>query len=232
MVLDTDAVRPHRLRASVRAVRRVLPRAGCCLPAALLTDPLVSAWVRAHGVTVHVRGVDELVLVHNSGVAPEQVAWQCASTAVSISGALAGGVTRFVACNERHLEALATLSGGAASVHLDLGCDVGGALPVDVVGTHVVGIHVVGIHCEVPDSVPVQWAVTAGRLLGRMAQLRGQGVHVTRISLIGGSASAWLHADRRLLTSFAAAVDDAIDDGCGRWRLPRPAVTLGPATVP
>lgn len=213
------AAHPHRLRASVRAVRRVLPRAGCGLPAALLTDPLVSAWVRAHGVTVHARGGDELALVRGSGVAPEQVVWRCGATAVSISGALTSGVTRFVACTEHHLEVLAAFSGGTAAVHLDLGCPVAGA---DMLG-------VIGMHCEIRSSEPDDWAAAAGRLLGRLASLRSRGAEVTRISLLGGSATPWLRADKQELTSIASAVDEAIDDGCARWRLARPAVTLGPS---
>ncbi len=205
----------------MRVVRRVLPKSACGLPAVLLADPLVSAWVRAHGVSVYVADAWELGLVRSAGVAPEQVLWRCGSSSVGISGALSCGVTRFVASTPRHLNVLAELTGGAAAVHLDLGCLLADYRPT--------GLDVVGIHCSVDSSEPLLWADAAAQLLGRVAALRRDGAEVTRISLDGGPATAWLRADKQLLTAIASAVDDAIDDGCARWRLPRPVLTLGPA---
>ena len=220
-VADTFAAHPHRLRVSMRAVRRVLPRAGCGLPATLLTDPLVAAWVRAHGVTVHAHRPEELGLASATGVSPAQVVWRCGATPVGISGALSSGVTRFVASTDRHLAVLAAFSGGAAAVHLDLACSG----PED----HPAGVDVVGLHCALAESEPIEWAAAAGRLLGRIAALRHRGVVATRISLCGGPAKPWLEGDKSELTAIAAAVEDAIDEGCERLRLPRPAVTLGPS---
>ncbi|MGW0159288.1 hypothetical protein ACWDUN_08175 [Mycobacterium sp. NPDC003323] len=221
-VLDVHTTRPHRLPAAVRTMRRVLPRAGCGLPAAVLVDPMVAAWVRAHGVTVHADGFAELGLVRGCGVPAEQVVWRCGATAVNISGALANGVSRFVVSQEHHLRHLAAVPGGAASVHVDLACRAP-AQPATV--------DVVGMHCEVGDSGPEAWAAATGRLLGRIAGMRSQGVEVMRIGLVGGSATAWLRCDKQELTTVASAVEDALDDGCARWRLPRPAVTLGPARL-
>ncbi|MCF6388101.1 hypothetical protein L2K20_14070 [Mycobacterium sp. MBM] len=219
--LDTHACSPHRLRASIRSVRRVLPRASCGLPAALLVDPMVAAWVRGHGVTVYAGDAHGLGLVGAAGVPPEQVVWQCGPSPIGISGALSCGVRRFVASAPGQLNTLADLAPGAASVHLDHGCvmDAGPAVAVGVIG----------IHCCVGTSVPTQWGSAAELLLARIAGLRRLGVDVTRISLVGGPADAWLRADKNELMALASAVDDAIDEGCARWRLPRPALTLGPS---
>jgi hypothetical protein len=219
--LDTHACSPHRLRASIRTVRRVLPRAACGLPAVLLVDPMVAAWVRGHGVTVYAGDAHGLGLVRAAGVAPEQVVWQCGPSAIGISGALSCGVTRFVASAPGQLNTLADLAPGLASVHLDHGCVVAGQ-PSEAVG-------VIGMHCCVDTSAPLRWGGAVELLLGRIAALRRLGVDVTRISLVGGPADAWLRADKPELTALASAVDDAIDDGCARWRLPRPGLTLGPS---
>lgn len=219
--LDTYACDQHRLRASIRTVRRVLPRASCGLPAGLLVDPMVAAWVRGHGITVYAGDAYGLGLVRAAGVAPEQVVWQCGPSAVGISGALSCGVRRFLASAPGQLNTLADLAPGLASVHLDHACLMGTKPSA--------GVGVVGIHCRVDISVPAQWGIAADLLLGGIAGLRRLGVNVTRISLIGGPADVWLRADKHELTALASAVDDAIDDGCERWRLPRPALTLGPS---
>ncbi|MGN7782226.1 hypothetical protein ACTJJE_22310 [Mycolicibacterium sp. 22603] len=218
--LDTHAGHPHRLRVAVRTVRRVLPKSGCGLPAPLLIDPLVSAWVRTHGVTVHVGDAAELGLVRAGGVPADQVLWRCGPSAVAISGALACGVTRFVASTRRHLTVLSELAAGAASVHLDPDCLLATGPPA--------GVEVVGVHGAVVSAEPDAWAVSAHRLLGHLAGLRRDGVEVTRMSLAGGSAATWLRADKHQLMAMASAVDEAIDDGCARWRVPRPTVMLGP----
>ncbi|MGU3655026.1 hypothetical protein [Mycolicibacterium sp. A43C] len=221
--LDTHAGHPHRLRVAVRTVRRVLPKSGCGLPAALLIDPLVSAWVRAHGVTVHVGDAGELGLVRAGGVPADQVLWRCGQSAVATSGALACGVTRFVASTRRHLTILSDLAGGVASVHLDPDCLLAGGPPA--------GVDVVGMHVTVASADPDAWAAAAHRLLGHIAGLRRDGVEVTRMSLAGGSAGTWLRAEKHQLMAMASAVDESIDDGCARWRVPRPAVMLGPITM-
>ncbi|MGA9374402.1 MAG: hypothetical protein WBV64_05135, partial [Mycobacterium sp.] len=57
----------HRLPVSMRAIRRLLPLAGCGLPAGVLSDPSVAAWVRAHGMTVYAGDVEELEMTCRCG---------------------------------------------------------------------------------------------------------------------------------------------------------------------
>ena len=49
--------------------------------------------------------------------------------------------------------------------------------------------------------------------------------------LTGGSADLWLNDREPQLTSIVCAVDAALQTGCERWQLPRPAVTLAPWAV-
>lgn len=210
----------HRLPVSMRAIRRLLPLAGCGLPAAVLTDPSVAAWVRTHGVTVFAGDGDELGLAGRCGVRPGQVVLRCGRAAEPILDALDLGVNRFVVSCERHVDVLMACAHHDTYVHVDDECPA-------VVGEGCLAV--IGLHCDVRASGPLDWGVAAGRLLGRIAQLRTDGSALTRISLTGGSTAVWMEGDKGELKAIAAAVDDAIDEGCARWRLPRPSVTFAPS---
>jgi diaminopimelate decarboxylase len=219
-VLDVPRV-PHHLPASIRCVRRILPMAGCALPAALLQNSVVAAWVRAHGVAVIARGTDELELVRGSGVRPVHVVLRCCPMTETISRAAALGVVRYVVSTDRHVEALTDCVAPAKHVYLD---DKGAAM----LGER--RLDVVGMHADVDDARGAhEWGAAAERLLGRMATMRERGLTLTRISLTGGSAGMWLAGGGHELTAIATAIDEALDEGCARWRLPRPAVALAPS---
>lgn len=211
----------HRLPVSMRAIRRRLPLAGCGLPATSLRDPAVAAWVRAHGVTVYAGDGDELAMTGQCGVRPTQVVLRCGGSAEPIVGALDLGVNRFVVSCERHVDVLMACAHHDTYVHVDDECPaVAGEGCLDVIG----------LHCEVAASGPPDWGAAAARLMGRIAQLRTDRSALNRISLTGGPVALWIDGDKAELTAIASAVDDAIDEGCARWRLPRPSVTFAPST--
>ncbi|MGK2902513.1 MAG: hypothetical protein ACSLE7_06490 [Mycobacterium sp.] len=211
----------HRLPVSMRAIRRLLPLAGCGLPAGVLSDPSVAAWVRAHGMTVYAGDVEELEMTCRCGVQPDQVVLRCGAAA-SIQGAVALGVNRFVVCSDRHVDVLMACARRGTVVHVDDQCPA-------VAGEGC--LNVVGLHCDVEASGPLDWGAAAERLLGRIALMRTGGSALTRISLTGGPAAIWIEGDKSELRAMASTVDDAIDEGCARWRLPRPSVTFAPAGV-
>ena len=216
----SGAPQRHRLAVSMRAIRRLLPLAGCGLPATSLSDPSVAAWVRAHGVTVYAGDGDELELAGQCGVRPAQLVLRCGQTAEPIVGALDLGVSRFVVSCEQHVDVLMSCAHHGTYVHIDDGCPA-------VVGEGC--LDVIGLHCDVEASGPLDWGAATGRLLGRIASMRDGGSALTRISLTGGPVALWIGGDKAELRSIAAAVDDAIDEGCARWRLPRPSVTFAPS---
>ncbi|MDG4665929.1 hypothetical protein [Mycobacterium sp. 236(2023)] len=218
-ILDVPLA-PHRLSASVHSVRRILPMAGCALPAGMLRDPGVAAWVRNHGLAVTVCGEEELDLVQASGIRPIHVVMRCGLATGTVRRAAALGVVRFVVSSDRHVDVLAGCAQPTKHVYLD---DRGPA----VLGER--RLDVVGMHCDVDASRGYpEWGVAAERLLSRMALIQTWGMTLTRISLSGGSAATWLAGDTRELKAISTAVDDALDAGCARWRLPRPAVVLAP----
>lgn len=220
MTIVDVPIAPHRLSTSVHAVRRILPMAGCAVPAAALRNPGVAAWVRAHGLAVTACGDEELDLVESSGVQPVHVILRCDPVTPTIRRAAALGVVRFVVSTERHVDVLSRWEDPPRQVLLD---DQGPA----VLGER--RLDVVGMHCDVDDSQgAVEWGVAAERLLSRMALMKTCGLQLTRISLAGGSAGRWLAGGAEELKAIASAVDDALDAGSARWRLPRPAVVLAP----
>ncbi|MGE0221588.1 hypothetical protein [Mycolicibacterium sp.] len=212
-VLDVPLA-PRRLAGSIRAVRRVLPMVGCGVPADALDGEGVAEWVRRHGVTVTACGDDELTQVLGRGVRPEQLVLRCGPRADTARRAVRLGVRRYLVSTERHVDVLADCTSEVVHLYLDeLGPAVLGERHLDICG----------MHCDVDDFD--DWGRATGRLLDRVALMWACGSRLTRISLAGGSASVWLAGGAELV-QIASAVDAALDDGCARWRLPRPAVAL------
>ena len=190
------------------------------MPASVLSDPSVAGWVRTHGVTVYADDGDELGLAGACGVRPAQVVLRCGRSAEPIVGALDLGVNRFVVSCEQHVDVLRACAHHDTYVHVDDECPaVSGEGCLDVIG----------LHCDIGASGPLDWGAATGRLLGRIAELRVDGSALTRISLTGGPMAVWIEGDKAELRAIAAVVDDAIDEGCARWRIPRPSVTLAPS---
>ncbi len=213
----------HRLPSSIRGVRRILPTAACCVPERALRDPAVAAWVRTHGLAVVVRDVEELERAGRAGVRPGHMVLRCGSPTATIPAAVDAGVVRFIVSADRHVDALADSGRAGLSVFLD---DCGPA----VIGDH--RLVVVGLHCDVDDSAgALEWGVAAERMLCRMSVLRTCGLPLTRISVAGGDCARWVYGGGTMTRAIAAAVDDALAEGCARWRLPRPAVVLGPRSA-
>ncbi|MEH3138589.1 MAG: hypothetical protein PGN37_00065 [Mycobacterium kyogaense] len=211
----------HHLPSSIRRMRRLLPMSAAGVPARALRDPAVAAWVRAHGITVCVAGIDELEQTGHRGIRTEHVLVRCDAATSLIRAAVGAGVTRFVVCSDRHVDVLASIDHPDIAVYLD---DRGPA----VIGER--RLQVVGLHADVDDSAgAVEWGTTAERLLCRAAVLRTCGLPLARISLAGGDISEWVYGDGQVSSAVAAEVDGALTDGCARWRLPRPSVLLGPA---
>lgn len=213
-----------RLHDSIHLVRSVISNAGCGLPAAALQDRTVADCVRSQGVTVVANGDDELELLQYSGIRPGQVVFRCGPVTDSIRRAVNLGVTRFIVGTAQQIAGLTACAQRTKYVYLD------GRAPL-VLGDR--RLHVVGLHTDVDVAGgTVEWASAAERLLCRAALLKTCGSPISRIMLSGGPTDVWLDGDAPQLTSIVHAVDDALHDGCERWQVSRPAVTLAPLTGP
>ncbi|CAN5746115.1 hypothetical protein BH10ACT9_BH10ACT9_33850 [soil metagenome] len=208
---------------SIRLMRRVIPAVGCGLPAVALDDPATAAWVRSHGVTVTAHGDDELDLAQFNGIRPVQIVFRCDAAVEAIRRAARLGVSRFVVATPPQMARLAECAQQTKYVYLD---DQAPLLLGDRT------LRVIGLHCDVDDSGgAVEWASAVERLLCRAALLKTCGWSIRRIALSGGPIQMWCSDPASELMSIVHAVDDAMRDGCERWQLTRPSVSLSPLTV-
>ena len=212
-----------RIDGSIQLLRHVISGAGYGVPAAALNDRSLAAWVRARGVTVTAHDDDELDLVQYNGIRPSQVVFRCGPITSSIRRAVDLGVFRFIVCTPQQIARLGECAPRTKYIHLD------DQSPLVLADRR---LKVIGLHSDVDDSGgTVEWASAAERLLCRSALMKTCGSPVHRIMLSGGSTDIWLTDQAPQLSSIVHAVDDALREGCERWRLPRPAVTLAPLVV-
>jgi hypothetical protein len=222
LALDATDCAP-RLHDSIQLMRGVISSAGYGVPAVTLHDRALAAWVRAQGITVTAHDDDELDLVQYSGIRPTQIVFRCGPMTDSIRRAVNLGVFRFVVCTEHQIARLSQCAQRTKYLYLDEHSPL-------VLGNR--RLKVIGLHSDVDDSGGVlEWASVAERLLCRSALLKTCGSPIHRIMLSGGSTEIWLNDQAPQLTSIVCAVDEALREGCERWQLPRPAVTLTPSTA-
>ena len=204
-------------------MRHVISGAGYGVPAAALRDRSWAAWARAHGVTVLARDDDELDLLQYNGIRPTQIVFRCGPVSGAIRRAVNLGVFRFIVCTPQQIARLDECAQRTNYVYLEE------QSPLVIADRRV---KVIGLHSDVDASGgSVEWATAAERLLCRTALLQACGSPVHRIMLSGGSTDIWLNDQAPQLKSILRAVDDALCEGCERWRLSRPLVTLAPLVV-
>lgn len=219
IALDTADDTP-RIHTSIQLMRHVISGAGYGVPAAALSDRRLAAWVRIHGVTVTAQGDDELDLLQYSGIRPTQVVYRCGPDIGSIRRAVNLGVFRFIVRTPPQIARLGECAQRTKYIYLDE------QSPLVIADRR---LKVIGLHSDVDDSAgTVEWAAAAERLLCRSALLKTCGSPIKRMMLSGGSTDVWLNDQSPQLESIVHAVDDALREGCERWQLERPAVTLAP----
>jgi hypothetical protein len=222
MTLALDAPDdPPRLYDSIQLTRRVIAGAGYGVPASALDDHALATWVRERGITVTAHDDDELDLLQFNRIRPTQIVFRCGPASGCIRRAVNLGIFRFIVHTEHQIARLGECAKRTEYIYLD------DRSPL-VLGDR--RLKVVGLHSDVDDSAGVlEWASAAERLLCRSALLKTCGSPIRRIMLSGGSSEIWLNDEAQQLTAIVSAVDDALRDGCERWQLARPAVTLAPA---
>ncbi|MDV6264631.1 hypothetical protein [Rhodococcoides yunnanense] len=210
-----------QLHNSIHLMRRVIPGVGFGVRAAELGDHALAAWVRNSGVTVLAHDDDELDRVQLSGIRPNQIVFRCGAGTDGIRSAVHRGVFRFVVGTVPQIARLTECAQRTKYVYLDSDA------PAALCGRRV---QVVGRHSDVGNSSdPDEWASAADRLLRRASLSTMCESPVHRIILSGGSTEEWMNYSVPYLTSVVRSVDAALRDGCNRWNLPRPAVSVIPA---
>ncbi|WP_032379956.1 hypothetical protein [Rhodococcoides fascians] len=210
-----------QLHNSIHLMRRVIPGVGFGIRAAELGDRALATWVRNSGVTVLAHDDDELDRAQLSGIRPNHIVFRCGAGTDGIRSAVHRGVFRFLVGTEPQIARLTQCAQRTKYVYLDSDA------PAALCGHRV---QVVGLHSDVSNSSdPDEWASAAERLLRRVSESTTCGSPMHRIILSGGSTEEWMSYSVPYLTSVVRSVDAALRDGCNRWNLPRPAVSVIPA---
>ena len=210
-----------QLHNSIHLMRRVIPGVGFGVRANALGDHGLATWVRNSGVTVLAHDDDELDRVQLSGIRPNHIVFRCGAGTDGIRSAVHRGVFRFVVGTDSQIARLTQCAQRTKYVYLD------NDAPAALCGRRV---QVVGLHSDVDNSGdPDEWASATEKLLRRASVSTACESPVHRIVLSGGSTEQWMNCSVPYLTSVVLAVNAALREGCNRWNVPRPAVSVIPA---
>lgn len=210
--------------------RKAFPWAGITCPAEAVRLPAVAKWVKKHGYAIDVRSSDELTLAISAGIPPARIIMHdSGATTGPIRRAVNVGVGRFVIGSSQQIAVLASCAQRPQRVLIDVTTDQAHDAVNAVLARN--RLNLIGLHFRlVPEAAQTaSYADVVGRMIAQMAQVRrDHGVILTRGSLAGGSGlSGWTHGVIDL-PELAAAIEDAFDHDCARYRFPRPALVLAP----
>lgn len=197
--------------------RKALRDADVSYPATLLALPIAANWVHDQGCEVDARSPQGISFAMSAGVAPRRMIFHCAgATGRTIHDAIGLGVGQFIVDSE----SAAAMLGACADRPQPVLVDVTSGAP-DWLFKAVLAeerLVMTGLYSEL--GYP-QDAVL--RMLEQIAEVRRR--HAILLSGIGVVVRS---GPSLPVESVAEAIGDAIDDGCARFRLPRPALTVFP----
>ena len=194
---------------------------GC--PAALLRFDAVANWCRSEGVTVDVASGDEFDRATAAGIPAAQTVVHCRDHRV-MRAAARTGAGRYLVDDTGQI---AFLGAGLAAGPMRFVVDTTEQCP-DVLAAEVAGhgrLELIGLHYRVGHTDLAALAATVDELFGQMVRIsREHAVMLTRLSL--GDVELADFADPPALRRAAELIDGVVEDGCARFRYPRPALTL------
>lgn len=230
---------PHSTASADVAARDVLRRyrdyrmafaqAAITCTAEALRQPEVATAVRKRGQPVDVHSCEELAFVMSAGIAsPQIVMHDDGATAAPIRRAVHAGVGRVVLGCCRQVAVVAACGRQCPPILVDVSTDCAGDAIAAVLDRP--RLDLVGLHARLtPDADRTAYADKVAQMIAQMAHLRSEhGIILTRISMVGGEVLSDRGATGGGLHALAAALEDAFDDACVRYRFPRPALILAP----
>ncbi|MCW2516703.1 MAG: lysA [Mycobacterium sp.] len=209
--------------------REDFPVAAINCPAELLGQPGVVAAVVKHGHAVDVRSLDELDLAISLGIQVARiVVHDDGRTAAPIRCGVNAGVGLIVMARQEQIKLLANCVERPQRILVDI--TAGGADTTIGAVFACRRLDLVGLHARLaPGAGLTEYVDAVARMVAQMAWIRGhRDVILTRVSLEGGAVVARTTVDRDALRALSAALEDAFDDACARFRFPRPALILAP----
>ncbi|MCW2685260.1 MAG: diaminopimelate decarboxylase [Mycobacterium sp.] len=218
----------ERLDVVLRTFRRAAPWAALSCPAEVLRRESAVPWVRRHRIAVDVGCGGELDRTLAAGVSPARIVMHCeGAAAIPIRRAVSVGTGRFVMSSTEQVAMLAGCAQGRQSVMVDVShCELDKVAEAIVPHKY---LDLIGLHCQVMDSERREddWADEVRRMIGQMALIRfAHGLLLTRLSLARGPVLDRWGDSSEDVNRRAAAIEDALDDACARFRFPRPALVL------
>jgi pyridoxal-dependent decarboxylase-like protein len=190
-------------------------------PAEVLRLDAVANWIREQGVGIEVASIEDLDRVRLAGIDAARVVKHCHGE-VSLAACRAA-FGRFVVESG---EQIAKLADNPLERPQRVLVDEKSAdeLAAEVL-THQ-QLHLVGLHSRRGDVDEHELTQTVVGMIAKMACVgRRHAVLLTRLSL-GNLDVSECDGDLRSLRRLAKVIEQAIEDGCIRYRYPRPAVTV------
>lgn len=211
-LLSGVAVHRHPARLVIAGERPLVPSLSgieVARPAASLGVPAFARWVLRHHQSVDAASGTELDAALAAGVLPARVGVHCDDlTDNEILWAAGIGVGRLVISSERQADLVSSVRApGPHNVWLQSGC--GFALVRGRPGLQLVGLDA---RCDGHE-----YAHPVDDLMGELADIRRESrVMVGRLGISGV----------RQDSAAVYEIDDAVTDGCIRYRVPRPQLVL------
>lgn len=190
-------------------------------PADVLRFDAVASWVRERGSTVDVASAHDLDLVQLAGIDAAHVVMHCRDD-VSVS-ICRGRFGRFVVDSG---DQIAKLAGNSLARTQRVVVD---ASRSDMLAAEALAhkrVELVGLHSHIGHSRESELADTVTAMIGKMAWITRQHAVVLSCISLGEVAVAGVDGDPRALRRLAGTIDQAVEDGCIRYRYPRPALTV------
>jgi diaminopimelate decarboxylase len=217
--------------ARLHTYRKVFRGAAISCPAQMLAQPDAAMAVRKQGHAVDVRSYDELTLALSVDIPASRIVMHDDGiTAAPIRCAVNAGVGRLVVACCHQVTVLASCAQRPQRVLVDVTTDCATATATAAAVCARRRLNLIGLHAGLtPTAHPTDYADVVEQMIGQMADIRREhDVILTRVSLAGGAALSSTPAGVGELRALAAALDDAVDEACARFRFPRPALVLAP----
>jgi diaminopimelate decarboxylase len=224
-----DAISPHvpELDDRHRDYRRAFPGTAFTLAAAALRQSDVARAVKRRRQVVAVHSCEELDSVLSAGIPPSRIVMHDDGiTAAPIRRAFNAGTGRLVLGCCQQVSVMAACAGRPPRILVDVTTDCADRTIAAVVARP--RFELIGLHAALaPDAHLGAYADTAARMIATMSHVRREyGTIMTRVSLAGGEVLSDGTVPASVLRWMSADLQDALDEACGRYRFPRPALIL------
>jgi diaminopimelate decarboxylase len=197
-------------------------------PADVLRLDAPADWIKHRGVAIDVADADQLAEALSTSVVPQRIIMHLSDQGSSqVSRATEAGAGRYVVNSRQQAEALAGAGPARRRVLVDMTDQDADELVAAVISG--VGLDMIGVHRRLSSGEDGRASVRT--MIAEMRRIaRRYPLIPARLSLGDVDAADWDCApdDPAMI---AAAIGDAVEDGCIVSHLPSPAVNVAPSTA-